>query len=55
MISVYGQRATMVSFSGLLAISIAFAHLHTWEMLRYSGLLLLRAYFTSQSHTVFLY
>jgi uncharacterized membrane protein (TIGR01666 family) len=41
MISVYGQRATMVSFSGLLAISIAFAHMHTgWEMIRYSGLLL---------------
>jgi uncharacterized membrane protein (TIGR01666 family) len=41
MISVYGQRATMVSFSGLLAISLAFAHLHTgWEILQYSGLLL---------------
>ena len=41
MISVYGQRATMVSFSGLLAISLAFANLHSgWEMLRHSGLLL---------------
>lgn len=41
MISVYGQRATMVSFSGLLAISLAFAHLHSgWEILKYSGLLL---------------
>ena len=41
MVSVYGQRATMVSFSGLLAISLAFAHLHTgMEMLQYSALLL---------------
>jgi uncharacterized membrane protein (TIGR01666 family) len=28
MISVYGQRANMVSFSGLLALSLAFAHVH---------------------------
>ncbi|WP_298151365.1 FUSC family membrane protein [Flavobacterium sp.] len=41
MISVYGQRANMVSFSGLLALSLAFAHLHQgWEMLQYSGLML---------------
>jgi uncharacterized membrane protein (TIGR01666 family) len=41
MISVYGQRATMVSFSALLAVSLAFAHLHTgWEMIQYSGLIL---------------
>ena len=41
MISVYGQRATMVSFSVLLAVTLAFAHLHTgWEMLQYSGLML---------------
>ncbi|SEG10317.1 FUSC family membrane protein [Flavobacterium urumqiense] len=41
MISVYGQRATMVSFSALLAVSLAFAHLHTgWEMIQHSGLLL---------------
>jgi len=40
MISVYGQRATMVSFSGLLAASLAFAHIHSgWEMLHYSGLM----------------
>lgn len=40
-ISVYGQRATMTSFSGLLAVSLAFAHLHTGiEMLQYSGLML---------------
>jgi uncharacterized membrane protein (TIGR01666 family) len=41
MISVYGQRATMVSFSGLLAITLAFANLQSgWEILQYSGLLL---------------
>jgi len=41
MISVYGQRATMVSFSGLLSLSLAFAHVHSgWEMAAYAGLLL---------------
>ncbi|MBP6180666.1 FUSC family membrane protein [Flavobacterium sp.] len=41
MISVYGQRATMVSFSALLTFSLSFAHLHTgWEMVQYSGLIL---------------
>ncbi len=40
MISVYGQRASMVSFSGLLAVSLAFAHQHSGlEMLMYSGLM----------------
>lgn len=40
MILVYGQRATMVSFSALLSLSLAFAHLNSgWEMLHYSGLL----------------
>ncbi|MDG1871823.1 MAG: FUSC family membrane protein, partial [Flavobacterium sp.] len=29
MISVYGQRATMASFSALLALSLAFAHIQT--------------------------
>lgn len=33
MISVYGQRATMVSFSGLLAIALATGHIHTgWDI-----------------------
>jgi hypothetical protein len=42
MISVYGQRATMVSFSALLTISLAFAHLQIgWDRIQYSGLLLL--------------
>jgi uncharacterized membrane protein (TIGR01666 family) len=40
MISVYGQRATMISFSALLSLSLAFAHLNTgWEMVQYSVLL----------------
>ncbi|MGO4821329.1 MULTISPECIES: FUSC family membrane protein [unclassified Flavobacterium] len=40
MISVYGQRATMVSFSALLSISLAFAHIQTgWQILQYSGLI----------------
>jgi uncharacterized membrane protein YccC len=33
-------RATMVSFSALLAISLAFAHLQTgWDRIQYSGLI----------------
>lgn len=41
LISVYGQRATMVAFSSLLSLSLAFAHLNTgWEAVRNSGLLL---------------
>lgn len=36
MISVYGQRATMVSFSGLLATTLATGHIHTgWEIPEY--------------------
>lgn len=39
MISVYGQRATMVSFSGLLAIALATGHLRTgWDIPVYAGL-----------------
>ncbi|HEX9150776.1 MAG TPA: FUSC family membrane protein [Flavobacterium sp.] len=41
MLSVYEKRATAVSFSALLAVALAFAHLHTgWEMIQYSGLIL---------------
>jgi uncharacterized membrane protein (TIGR01666 family) len=41
MISVYGQRATMVAFSGLLAITLGTGHIHTgWEIVTYSGLML---------------
>jgi uncharacterized membrane protein YccC len=39
MISVYGQRATMVSFSALLTTVLATGHIHTgWEILQYTGL-----------------
>ncbi|MWB94800.1 FUSC family protein [Flavobacterium sp. GA093] len=38
MISVYGQRATLVSFSALISISLSFGHLHEgWEAFEYSG------------------
>ena len=41
MLSVYGQRATMVSFSGLIAVSLAFASLNSgWAMVLHSGLIL---------------
>jgi uncharacterized membrane protein (TIGR01666 family) len=41
MISVYGQRATMVSFSGLIAVSLAFSSINTgWAMVQHSGLIL---------------
>lgn len=46
MIAVYGSRANMVSFSGLLAISLAFGHIHSgWEILQNSGLMLLGGLF----------
>lgn len=39
MISVYGQRATMVSFSGLLALALATGHIQTgWDILYHSAL-----------------
>ncbi|GGF17032.1 FUSC family protein [Flavobacterium limi] len=38
MISVYGQRATLVSFSALISISLSFGHIHKgWEAFAYSG------------------
>jgi uncharacterized membrane protein (TIGR01666 family) len=41
MISVYGQRATMVSFSGLLAIALATGHIKTgWNVAAHTGLVL---------------
>ncbi len=56
MIMVYGQRATMVSFSALLALSLAFAHLNTGsEMLRYSGLLLAGGLFYTVISIAFFY
>ncbi|WP_339921672.1 FUSC family membrane protein [uncultured Flavobacterium sp.] len=56
MISVYGQRATMVSFSALLTISLAFAHLQIgWDRVQYSGLLLLGGLFYLLISVVFFY
>ncbi|MFA9188277.1 FUSC family membrane protein [Flavobacterium sp. FBOR7N2.3] len=56
MILVYGQRATMVSFSALLSLSLAFAHLNSgWEMLEYSGLLLIGGLFYTLISIVFFY
>jgi uncharacterized membrane protein (TIGR01666 family) len=41
MVSVYGQRATMVSFSALISISLAFASINTgWAMVQHSLLIL---------------
>ena len=41
MLSVYGQRAAMASFSGLVAVSLAFANINSgWAMVQYSGLIL---------------
>lgn len=46
MISVYGQRATQVSFSALLSICLSFGHIHEgWEMFQYSGLMLVGGLF----------
>jgi uncharacterized membrane protein (TIGR01666 family) len=46
LISVYGQRATMVSFSGLLSVSLAFANLNSGiEMLQHSALILIGGLF----------
>lgn len=40
LISVYGQRATMVAFSGLLSVSLSFGHIQDgWEILVRAGLL----------------
>lgn len=41
MISVYGHRATMISFSGLVSVSLAFGHLNTgWNILINAGYML---------------
>lgn len=56
MISVYGQRATMVSFSALLSLSLAFAHLNSgWEILHYSGLLFAGGLFYTFISILFFY
>lgn len=41
MFSVFGKRATMVSFSALLSVSLAFAHINSgWQMVIHAALLL---------------
>ena len=46
MLAVYGQRATMVSFSALISVSLAFGRINTgWEMLQHSGLILVGGLF----------
>ena len=56
MLSVYGQRAHMVSFSALLSISLAFAHINSgWEMVLHSGLLLIGGLFYLLISLVFFY
>ncbi|NUY81183.1 FUSC family protein [Flavobacterium sp. MAH-1] len=46
MISVYGHRANMVSFSGLLAVALAFGHLNSGaQMFAQAGLMLLGGIF----------
>jgi uncharacterized membrane protein YccC len=56
MISVYGQRATMTSFSGLLAVSIAFSNLSTgWEMVEHAGLILAGGLFYLSISLIFYY
>lgn len=41
MLSVYGQRATMVSFSTLISLSLTFSNINTgWAMVQHSGLIL---------------
>ena len=53
MISVYGQRATLVSFSALLSISLSFGHLHEgWEAFEYSGFIFTDLYTQLPSFSV---
>lgn len=41
MVSVYGQRATMVSFSALISVALSFSNINTgWTMVQHSGLIL---------------
>jgi len=46
MISVYGQRATMVAFSGLLALALGTGHIHEgWDILTSAALVMCGALF----------
>lgn len=56
MLAVYGQRATMVAFSGLMTIGISFSNIHTgWAMVQYSGLLLAGGLFYLLMSLLFFY
>lgn len=56
MLAVYGQRATMVAFSGLMTISISLSHIHSgWEMLHHAGLLLAGGLFYLLISVIFFY
>lgn len=56
MLSVYGQRATMVAFSALMTISISFSHIHTgWEILQQTGLILSGGLFYMLVSLIFYY
>lgn len=56
MISVYGQRATMVAFSGLLAIALGTGHINEgWQILSYAALILSGGLFYTLLSLVFNY
>jgi uncharacterized membrane protein (TIGR01666 family) len=56
MISVYGQRATIVSFSALLAVSLSFSHMNTgFEMITHAALILSGGLFYLVISLVFYY
>jgi len=56
MISVYGQRATMASFSGLLAIALSTGHIHKgWDIATYTALVFIGCLFYTAVSVMFNY
>lgn len=56
MISVYGHRATMTSFSGLISISLAFSNINEgWAMVEHAGLILTGGLFYLLISLIFYY
>lgn len=56
MISVYGHRATLVSFSGLLSVCLAFSQMYEgWELLQHCGLILAGGLFYLLISLIFYY
>jgi uncharacterized membrane protein (TIGR01666 family) len=56
MISVYGQRATMASFSGLLAVTLATGHVHSgMDVFEYTGLIIAGGLFYTLISVIFNY